>query len=218
MTNLKNIVAIFALIIIETSSINAQNKTHVLFLGASITKGYKLEESETFPRVFKQLLEKQKILIHLTNNAVNGAASIDGISQFKLSLTDNTTIDYLFITLGLSDVIYNVPTDQIKNNLNHLINIARKHNPEIYIYLFQGKIFQRHKTSIVAKSGSRYEQSYERIFKELALEKKIQLLPFILEPIKGNWKYFQKDQLHPNKKGMKEIAKMLVETVKDKFK
>ncbi len=186
----------------ETSS----HKT-IVFLGASLTSGYGLPASDAFPGVYNRLLQTHGKETTLYNVASPGASSRDGLLQLEKAIKSGISIDYLFIALGISDAVYNTPCTNIKKNLSAVIKRAKDHNPDITIYLFQGKIFQRHVTSRVAKANSPYEKEYEALFPEICNKEHVTLLPFLLDPIQGKMEFFQSDQLHPNKSGAVAIAK-----------
>ncbi len=195
------------------SRVSAQENRNVLFLGASIISGYGVEREYTIPR----LLESKMIVgngeIHVKNMASPGASSEHALTQFGRALTGGFVPDVLFIGLGLSDAVYQINPSKIRSNLAQLIALARSTNQGMKIFLFNGKIFQRHVTSLVPAGGSDYEEAYEQVFTTLEEEQGITLLPFILTPIEGDMAFFQLDKLHPNAQGMEKISSYVWEII-----
>jgi len=57
--------------------------------------------------------------------------------------------------------------------------------------------------------GLDYRQSFENIFQELAREKKVPLLPFLLEEVGGRADMNLPDRIHPNPEGHKKICQTM---------
>ncbi len=182
-------------------------ESSMLFLGASITSGHGLPQSEAFPMQLENLFEKNKIDINIINAAVAGAGTQHGLGQIKPFLKKENNINYIIICLGLSDAVYKNPPEQIKNNLIEIIGTVSKFDSSIKIFLTQSKIFQRHVMAHVAPEGSNYEIEYEKVFKDVAESEGVILLPFFLEGVAGDAVMNQADQLHPNKEGACVIAR-----------
>ena len=206
------------LIISSTTSLSlAQQRKKVLFLGASIVAGFGIEENERISAIIKKLANDENLDLTFLNNAVSGASTNHSLSQFQRSLSDGFVPDYLFIGLGISDAVYQISPEKIKQNLKAVILKARKENPDITLFLFKGKIFQRHVTSRVPAKGSAYAKAYEQAFEDIGSEEKVILLPFILESIEGKMNYFQRDEIHPNALGMHLVAESIWQWTKKYF-
>ena len=195
----------------------AQKKKKVLFLGASLVAGFGLPESGTIHKILEAKSKEAELALTFRNEAIAGAASRNGIAQLERAFKENFVPDHLFIGLGISDAVYQTSPEMVQANLKGIISRAREVNPEVQVYLFQGKIFQRHVTSRVAAKGSTYDLAYERVFQDVAAANQVVLLPFILESLEGDMQYFQADRLHPNSVGMKKVADWFWEKARKYF-
>ena len=57
--------------------------------------------------------------------------------------------------------------------------------------------------------GKEYSTSFEKVYSDLAIKNKIELIPFMLEGVAGHPKMNLPDGIHPNPEGQKLICELI---------
>lgn len=181
----------------------------IVFIGASETSGYELPEGESYVDKFDSLLTNQGLEYAVTNISFPGAATSDGKTILSNILYKNDNIHTIFISLGLSDVLYGVSTETIYNNLEEIIKMIKTNNPKTNIQIMEGEIFQYHKIPNLPSHESKYYFDYKRIYKRLLLDYQIKTYPFLMQTFLGKTEYFISDKVHPSGKGTTIMAEFV---------
>ena len=87
---------------------------------------------------------------------------------------------------------------QRESNLKEIVKRTREYDANIRVFLFQMHIFPN--------MGPEYQQGYEDVFRRVAKEMDIGLLPFPLLNVGGVPELNQDDGIHPNVEGTKIVA------------
>ncbi len=174
----------------------------VIFLGDSIAAGYGVLKEESFPEVLEHLLSplalKKNIHLEFTNASVAGSLSSSASSRLRFYLKLKPQI--LVLELGGNDVLKGTEALVVRKNLAEAIDLALEN--KMKVLLLGMKIFSNY--------GEKYSLAFEKIYRDLANEKKIELMSFLLEGVAFNRDLMQSDQKHPNANGHKVIAEKLV--------
>ena len=103
------------------------------------------------------------------------------------------------VELGGNDALRGYPIDRIKTNLLKIIDasLEAEANPIIM------------QIRIPPNYGKNYIAAFESIYSEIALEKNIPKMSFILEKVALDKSLMQQDGIHPNSKAQPLIAKQV---------
>ena len=191
----KNGLKIFLLLFLTIShSIIAESKK-LLILGDSISAGYGIKESENWVRLLENSLELSGIKIKIINSSISGDTTIGGLSRIENDLSSHKP-NYVLVELGGNDALRGYPIDKIKSNLVKIIEASfeAEANPIIM------------QIRIPPNYGKNYVAAFESIYSEIAEEKNIPLLTFLLEKVALDKSLMQPDGIHPNQKAQIIIA------------
>ncbi|MCM8535260.1 MAG: arylesterase [Lentisphaeraceae bacterium] len=187
-------------------SLLAETQT-VLCLGDSLTAGYGLQKSEAYPAVLANELTKVG-KFEVINAGINGNTSAGGLRRLDWYFKKN--VDFLVLALGANDGLRGLDTKATKENLQKIIDKAKKKNPKIKILLAGMKL--------PPNMGVDYSKSFEAIFSELDSENDIYLIPFLLKDVAGLKSKNLPDGIHPNAEGQKQLAQNVLEVLKPLLK
>ena len=178
-------------------SITADTKK-LLILGDSISAGYGLKESENWVQLLENSLKTSGIELKIINSSISGDTTIGGLSRIESDLRKHNP-NYVLIELGGNDALRGYPIEKIKTNLLKIIDasIAAEANPIIM------------QIRIPPNYGKNYVVAFESIYSEIALEKNIPKMSFILEKVALDKSLMQQDGIHPNSKAQPLIAKQV---------
>ena len=175
-------------------SIIAESKK-LLILGDSISAGYGLKESENWVQLLENSLRKSGQELQIINSSISGDTTIGGLSRIESDLEEHKP-NYVLIELGGNDALRGYPINKIKSNLLKIIEVSvlAKANPMIM------------QIRIPPNYGKNYVAAFESIYSEIAEEKNIPILTFLLEKVALNKSLMQLDGIHPNQKAQQIIA------------
>ena len=178
-------------------SITADTKK-LLILGDSISAGYGLKESENWVQLLETSLNASSIELKIINSSISGDTTIGGLSRIESDLRKHNP-NYVLVELGGNDALRGYPIDRIKANLLKIIDasLAAEANPIIM------------QIRIPPNYGKNYVAAFESIYSEIAVEKNIPKVSFILEKVALDKSLMQQDGIHPNSKAQPLIAKQV---------
>ena len=175
-------------------SIIAETKK-LLILGDSISAGYGLKESENWVQLLENSLKTSGKELQIINSSISGDTTIGGLSRIESDLKEYKP-NYVLVELGGNDALRGYPINKIKSNLLKIIDasVLAKANPIIM------------QIRIPPNYGKNYVAAFESIYSEIAEEKNIPLLTFLLEKVALDKSLMQPDGIHPNQKAQIIIA------------
>ena len=187
-------------------SITAETKK-LLILGDSISAGYGLKESENWVQLLEASLKTSGKELQIINSSISGDTTIGGLSRIESDLLEYKP-NYVLVELGGNDALRGYPINKIKNNLLKIIDASftAKANPIIM------------QIRIPPNYGKNYVAAFERIYAEIAEEKNIPLLTFLLEKVALDKSLMQPDGIHPNQKAQIIIANQVEKELLSIFK
>ena len=175
-------------------SIIAESKK-LLILGDSISAGYGLKESENWVQLLENSFRKAGQELQIINSSISGDTTIGGLSRIESDLEEHKP-NYVLVELGGNDALRGYPINKIKSNLLKIIDtsLLAKANPIIM------------QIRIPPNYGKNYVAAFESIYSEIAKDKNIPILTFLLEKVALNKSLMQLDGIHPNQKAQQIIA------------
>ena len=175
-------------------SITAESKK-LLILGDSISAGFGLRESENWVQLLETSLKLSGKELKIINSSISGDTTIGGLSRIESDLEEHKP-NYVLVELGGNDALRGYPINKIKSNLLKIIDVsfAAKANPIIM------------QIRIPPNYGKNYVVAFESIYSQIAKEKNIPMLTFLLEKVALDKSLMQLDGIHPNQKAQQIIA------------
>src|SRR5213594_3700380 len=99
----------------SASPLNGGDMKKILVLGDSLSGGFGLKPSETYPALLANKLRAAGLNFQLTNASQTGGTTEGGLERLPGHL--KRKIDIFILELGINDAFHGVPVDQIQNNL-----------------------------------------------------------------------------------------------------
>ena len=178
-------------------SITAESKK-LLILGDSISAGYGLKESENWVQLLETSLKTSGKKLQIINSSISGDTTIGGLSRIESDLLEHKP-NYVLIELGGNDALRGYPIEKIKSNLLKIVDISFRAEANPIIMQIR----------IPPNYGKNYVAAFEGIYSEIAEEKNIPKMTFLLEKVALDKSLMQLDGIHPNQKAQKIIAEQV---------
>lgn len=176
----------------------------ILFLGDSLSEGLGVDKNEAFPKLVEIMIKKElKQEITVINGGVSGSTTSDGLARLKWYMKKKPTL--VFLALGANDGLRGLNLNESQKNLEKIISYAQENNAKV---LLAGML-------IPPNYGEDYGAQFKKMYKELQVKYNLKYMPFLLDGIAGKEEYNQRDGIHPNEKGHKQIAKNVYEFIKE---
>ncbi|HEX8678474.1 MAG TPA: GDSL-type esterase/lipase family protein, partial [Chthoniobacterales bacterium] len=105
----------------------------ILFLGDSLTDGYGLSRSQAYPALIAQKLRDASLNYEIINAGVSGDTTGGGLRRINSYL--NRKIDVFVLELGINDAFRGVPLEQMRSNLQAIIDRVKAKNPNVAIVI-----------------------------------------------------------------------------------
>lgn len=174
-----------------------EGKKNILFFGNSLTAGYGVESEEAYPSLIQKRLDSLGYNYEVINAGVSGETTSGGLSRVDWVI-DKQEVDIFVLELGANDGLRGIDPMESRNNLKSIIDKVRTQQPNATIILAGMKV--------PPNMGGDYSKDFQNVFTDVAEEKKVDLLPFILKDIGGIDSLNQGDKIHPNAAGHKIMA------------
>jgi len=168
----------------------------ILVLGDSLSEGFGLKHSEAYPALLIDKLRVAGLNFEVTNASQSGGTTEDGLRRLPLHL--NRKIDIFILELGINDAFRGLPIDEIRRNLQTIIDLVKARNPSVRT-LIAGMRLPHY-------SADDYVLAFGKMYADLAVKNNAALVPYLLEGVTGDPSLSLPDGIHPNTAGQKVLA------------
>ena len=168
----------------------------VLVLGDSLSAGYGLKRDDAYPALLPKKAVAAGFDLKVLNAGVSGDTTADGLRRLPQLLHHH--FDVLLIELGINDAFRGVPVPQIEANLQAIIDLTKRHDPQARVVVAGMQLPQ--------VSDDDYIRAFGEIFAGVARRNHAELVPFLLAGVAGNPALNLPDMLHPNAAGQRILA------------
>lgn len=181
---------------VETQTQPKLEKTIILFLGTSLTAAYGLEPEEGYPANLQRKIDSISLPYTCINGGVSGETTSGLLSRLDWMLQGNISV--ISIESGANDGMRGTEIATTRDNLRKIIDKCREKYPKAKL-LLAGML-------VPPNMGPEYTKEFQKIYPDIAKEKNVPLIPFLLEGVGGDPKLNQQDRIHPTVEGQKIVA------------
>lgn len=174
---------------------NIESKKNIVFFGDSLTAGYGLPESQSFPALIQQKINSLQLPYRVINEGLSGETSAGGKNRI---VSFNQPIDVFVLELGINDILRGITVTETVSNLQFIIDLVKIKQPLVKLVLL-GMELPSFLTGYILTE-------FKIIFRQLADRNSMAFVPFLLHGIAGNRLLNLADGVHPNAKGYEIIA------------
>ncbi len=171
----------------------------ILFFGNSLTAGYGIEQDDAFPGLIQDRIDSLEMNYQVVNGGLSGETTAGGLSRLDWFL--EVKPDIFILELGANDGLRGIKLSETKNNLLGIIDKVRAKYPDVKILLAG--------MQIPPNMGQEYTAEFTRIYPEVASEKNVDLIPFLLEGVAGDPGLNLPDGIHPTEEGHRIVSRTI---------
>jgi acyl-CoA thioesterase-1 len=182
----------------EAARRDASKVITIVALGDSLTAGYGLSRQQAYPALVAEKMRAAGYAFEVVNAGSSGDTTAGGLRRLPAILRAHKKIDVFILELGINDAFRGVPIDQIRANLQAIIDQVRARHPSAAIVIAG--------MQLPDFSSDDYVGAFGGIFGALAEKNRAILIPYLLEGVGGNPELNQWDRVHPNAAGQRVVA------------
>lgn len=167
----------------------------IVVLGDSLSAGYGLLELQSFPALLQAKLHQDGYKWTVVNAGVSGDTSAAGLQRVDWALGQGN-VRIMILELGANDGLRGLPVSEMKKNLAGIIEAAQARGVAVLLAGMEAP----------PNFGPEYTVSFRQVYRDLARQYKVTLLPFLLDKVAGDPSLNQADGIHPNIEGTAIVA------------
>lgn len=172
----------------------ADTRPVIMAFGDSLVAGYGLAQSESFPSRLQQKLESNGYKYRVVNAGVSGDTSAGGVRRIDWAMKQKPEI--VIVELGANDGLRGQPTAELKKNLSAIVKQSLDGGAKVILIGMEAP----------PNLGPDYTKEFRQVYRDVAREFNVPLMPFFLMGVGGIANLNQGDGIHPNAEGVDIIV------------
>ena len=189
-----------------TATSAADNRPAVVCFGDSLTAGFGLDPSQTYPDVLQRELDRRGYGYRVVNLGVSGDTSQDGLARLDQALAEKARI--VVLEFGANDGLRGQPVDIAERNLGQMMEAFEGAGARVVLAGI----------TLPPNYGPDYIRAFEMVFHELAAQHRVAFVPMIYVGLIHRQGVIQPDGIHPTAKGSNIVADTLIAALKPMLK
>lgn len=160
----------------------------ILVLGDSLSAAYHIATESGWVTLLSQRLMEQHPQRHnpIVNASISGETSAGGLARLPGLLADHAP-SLVVVELGANDGLRGLPIDTIRTNLSRIVKACRDAGANVVLLGIE----------LPVNYGPQYRTGLRDMYRAVAAEFNVSLVPFLLDGIAQDPKMMQDDGLHP---------------------
>lgn len=184
------------------SSSASDNRPRIVAFGNSLTAGFGVQADDSYPAQLQRRLDSLGYHYRVINAGVSGDTTAGGRRRVPWIL--NNKPELVILELGANDGLRGLPVDQAKNNLRQIIQQLQEAGTTVVLAGMK----------LPPNYGQDYTASFEAMYRTLAQEYQLALIPFFLEGVGGSSSLNQADGIHPTREGYEIIVEQVIKVLR----
>ncbi len=175
----------------------SEEKFVILALGDSLTAGFGVKEEDSYPSRLQLKISAAGFPHKVINAGVSGDTTAGGARRIHWLMKHAPKI--VILALGANDGLRGFSVDEVRRNLELMIEVCRKHNARVLLAGMKA----------LPNYGEDYAREFATVYSDLAEKYSLDFLPFLLEGVAGEREHTQPDGLHPVASGYRIVTDLV---------
>ncbi|GIZ11776.1 arylesterase [Pseudomonas sp. NCCP-436] len=175
----------------------------LLVVGDSISAAFGMDSRHGWVALLQQQLEEEGFPHQVVNASISGDTSAGGAARLP-ALLEAHRPELVIIELGGNDGLRGQPPAQLQQNLAAMVDDSRQAGAQVLLLGMR----------LPPNYGPRYTTAFARVFSDLAEQKQVSLVPFLLEGVGGISGMMQSDGIHPTAEAQQHLLDNVWPTLK----
>jgi acyl-CoA thioesterase-1 len=166
----------------------------ILVFGDSLSAEYGLPRDTGWVKLLSDRLAKEAAQYSVVNASISGETTSGGRTRLALLLQQRQP-SIVVLQLGANDGLRGLSLAAMRENLASMIDASRSAGARVLLIGIR----------IPPNYGREYAERFAALYAQLAQEKKVALVPFLLDGFADDLEYFQADRIHPTARAQPQI-------------
>ncbi|MDQ7986907.1 arylesterase [Pseudomonas sp. G34] len=175
----------------------------VLVVGDSISAAFGMDTRQGWVHLLDERMRSEGFEHQLVNASISGDTSAGGAARLPALLAEHQP-ELVIVELGGNDGLRGLPPSQLQQNLASMIDASRGAGAKVLLLGMR----------IPPNYGERYTTAFAKVFDDVAADKNVPLVPFLLEGVGGVDKLMQDDGVHPAVEAQPQLLENVWPTLK----
>lgn len=175
------------MILVSTDPVHASEAPVILVVGDSLSAAHGIDRQKGWTGLLQQRLGQQGFPHRVVNASISGDTTAGGLARLPAALEQHRPA-IVILELGANDGLRGLSLVQVRRNLGRMIDLAQQHGARVLLLGMR----------MPPNLGPLYTEKFQAVYRELAQEKRVPLVPFLLEGVARDPALMQSDGLHPN--------------------
>lgn len=170
----------------------------ILVFGDSLSAGYGIRQDAAWPALLDRKLSAERADYSVANASIAGETTAGGRSRLGAALRTHRP-KIVVIALGANDGLRGLSLEAMAENLSAMIDLAARSGARVLLIGMR-----------LPPNYGDYANAFSKVFAAVARQKKVPLVPFLLDGIADQPAFFQADALHPTAAAQPRILDTVV--------
>ena len=167
----------------------------VLVFGDSLSAGYGLSQEQGWVTLLERKLRDTKADYKVVNASISGETTAGGRTRIETALATYRPA-IVILELGANDGLRGQNLEAMRANLEAMVKACRKFKSAVVLVGMR----------LPPNYGPAYTEKFQGVFAAVARDRKLPLVPFLLDGFAEKREYFQADGFHPTAQAQPLIA------------
>ncbi|WP_043307595.1 arylesterase [Pseudomonas sp. ML96] len=158
----------------------------VLVVGDSISAALGLDTRQGWVALLQKRLQEGGFEHQVVNASISGDTSSGGLARLPALLAQHKP-QLVIIELGGNDGLRGQPPAQLQQNLARMVDASKASGASVLLLGMR----------LPPNYGQRYTQAFAQVYADLAADRQVPLVPFLLDGVGGVPGMMQPDGIHP---------------------
>jgi acyl-CoA thioesterase-1 len=177
---------IFLLLAAVLGTAGVPTAASIVVVGDSLSAAYGIDKQRGWVALLQSRLQERHLDYRVVNASITGDTTRGGLSRLAATL-ERERPQILIIALGGNDGLRGFAPEQTRHNLRAMIEQGRAAGAQVLLLGMR----------LPANYGKAYGEKFHRVYRELADEQQVVLVPFFLEGVAETRALMQPDGIHP---------------------
>lgn len=191
---MRTLSCIVLLLFVALAPLHAAPAARIVVVGDSLSAAYGIDRQRGWVALLQQRLQERRLDYRVVNASITGDTTRGGLSRLPATL-ERERPGVLVIALGGNDGLRGFAPEQTRSNLRAMIELGREAGARVLLLGIR----------LPANYGKAYGEKFHRIYRDLAEEQQVALVPFFLEGVAETRELMQADGIHPGESAQPRI-------------
>ena len=158
----------------------------ILVVGDSLSSGYGFETELGWVHLLEERLQSMSYRFRVVNLSISGETTRAAVPRLDAALEKYRPV-VVIIELGGNDGLRGISLGEMRDNLANLVRASQEHGARVLLLGMR----------LPPNYGSYYAGKFHEIYKQIAAERQVTLVPFFLAGVAEDRQLMQEDGIHP---------------------